>query len=598
MRYKNHGNYLFFFTFLNFIFLTLNAVSLKLEVDTPEQNKAYSGQPFDMHVTVSDLDRDGSSDVTVEGIDQAKILSRRTHTNMSIINGAVSSSNTYTYTLFFEKIGRYTLGPAQVTVKGSQITSNTLTLDVIQAPDKPKQQSVPDEKTDMSKNFFAKLTSETKDYYLGQPITVFLKIYANKSVHDVHIGNLICKGATVQEDQEMKRGKERIDNDEYVVFIKKYMLSSFDPGPLQIMPLEVVFGVPSQRRTQRLSPFDSLFGDMFAQTQVIQYRTHTNKLDINLLAPPQSDKAYSGIGSFSQFSLHVDRTSVKQNEPITLTLSIQGSNLERVKTPKLILPDYIKSYESKNYIKDARKIFEYLIQVDKSGEVSIPTQEFTYFDCAQKNYKTLTTEPITLSVVPSHEKALIPASQQNQTTDQSPRSIQEHQDGQEKADDNGQDINFIEEDNTQKTRDYPAIPLWLFVLLLIVPLVFLTDVLACVNNVIRARLFSSYQFQRKLFLCKGKFDVLEQKKQAHRLYQFFLSLLATKYNVLPEVVTHDWIFDQLLRDNWSEQKVHEFLEFINECARVHFMTHTHDQDAVHLFKKGSYWLVIITNIKT
>ena len=59
---------------------------------------------------------------------------------MQIINGAVSSSMTYTYVLQPKEIGKFTIGGATIEAGGKTLTSNGIALDVVKGSARPKQQ--------------------------------------------------------------------------------------------------------------------------------------------------------------------------------------------------------------------------------------------------------------------------------------------------------------------------------------------------------------------------------------------------------------------------------------------------------------------------
>ena len=84
--------------------------------------------------------------------------------------------------------------------------------------------------------------------------------------------------------------------------------------------------------------------------------------------------------------------------------------------------------------------------------------------------------------------------------------------------------------------------------------------------------------------------------QAKKLYHFFLKFLAIKFKEDVELVTEKWIEQTMrTRENWDKKKITEFLEYLNECASMHFIVHEKNKDEkVALLKKAKYWFLILS----
>jgi hypothetical protein len=111
------------------------------------------------------------------------------------------------------------------------------------------------------------------------------------------------------------------------------------------------------------------------------------------------------VGDFS-VSAAVDRTEVKANEALTLTVKIEGrGNISAIEDPKRTWPAGIDLYESKGRSVSGKggvgqRVFEYLLIPRSPGEFSLPALEYVFFDPKKKEYVTQRTEPIRLRVQP------------------------------------------------------------------------------------------------------------------------------------------------------------------------------------------------------
>ena len=104
-------------------------VSVTLKLDRPEATLLDS---ITLVVSVSGTRK---SDVTpaLKGMDDFEVRAGGTSSRIEIINGKVNAGVDYTYTLQPKKTGNFTIGPAEVTVKGKTIKSNTETLRIVKA---------------------------------------------------------------------------------------------------------------------------------------------------------------------------------------------------------------------------------------------------------------------------------------------------------------------------------------------------------------------------------------------------------------------------------------------------------------------------------
>jgi hypothetical protein len=109
----------------------------------------------------------------------------------------------------------------------------------------------------------------------------------------------------------------------------------------------------------------------------------------------------------------LDRTTLKANEPATLTVTISGEgNLKLLEEPVLNLPAGIEKYDPKieeNIERGGGRItgtksFEYVLVPRFPGKLDIAPIAFTYYNVASRKYVTLNSSAWTLTVQESEQQ--------------------------------------------------------------------------------------------------------------------------------------------------------------------------------------------------
>jgi hypothetical protein len=129
---------------------------------------------------------------------------------------------------------------------------------------------------------------------------------------------------------------------------------------------------------------------------------------------PDEDKPGDFKGSVGNFVMRssVDKQKVEAGQPITLKINISGTgNIKSVSEPVLPELENFRVYSSgssekiskENYILQGTKIYEEVLIPKEPGKYTIPPLSFSYFDLKTKEYKTLKTNPVVITSLPSTE---------------------------------------------------------------------------------------------------------------------------------------------------------------------------------------------------
>lgn len=159
------------------------------------------------------------------------------------------------------------------------------------------------------------------------------------------------------------------------------------------------------------SQLDSLLEDSFLQMIPLpglstrSVRSVSDPLRVQVLPLPEGQPSgFSGIvGSVDAIAV-ADKTDLKTNEALTVTLKLEGrANFANLEKPALNVPDGIEAFEVRDRSKPGpgginEKIFEYVLVPRKAGKFKIPGLSIPYFDPDKRQYRTALTEPIEVSV--------------------------------------------------------------------------------------------------------------------------------------------------------------------------------------------------------
>jgi hypothetical protein len=253
-----------------------------------------------------------------------------------------------------------------------------------------------------------------KDHvYKGEQIIVSYYLYRRVRVFNIQVDKFPVLNGFLRQDLEMPVMGQRLDTERVVLdgvpyersLLLRYAAYPLQDGKLKIDSTSMKYNYyPSNGRSDldEEDPFMSFFHQM--QPQAGQDRSE--QLTVDVLPLPEDGKPNSFTGGVGDFNLiaAVDKYEVRANEPVTLTLKIEGrGNLAAIGEPKAKWPENVELYDSKGNAKTGKagvgeKVFEFLLIPRVPGQLTLPPIEFSYFDPAQKAYITKKTEPFAIKV--------------------------------------------------------------------------------------------------------------------------------------------------------------------------------------------------------
>jgi hypothetical protein len=342
-----------------------------------------------------------------------------TSTNVSIVNGRISSSASFTYALRALQAGHADIGPAKLTYKGKTYTTAPISLNVLAAgsasgsPGSPGARGGSDARG--AGDIFLRVVPDKTVAYVGEQITLTYKIYFSVQMTNPELVQLPHATGFWVEDislpQQAVLTDEVVSGRAYkVAVIRKSALFPTTDGDLEVEPLVVATKI--ERRTRRMprDPFD-IFNDPFFQLgtdfQPVQVQSPTVKLKIRPLPTASAPAGFAGaVGSFNVRS-QVDRMQGKTDEAVTLIVQISGTgNIKMLPEPVFSLPADVQRFDPetsedirRNQMRiNGTKTFKYVLIPRAPGVQVIPAVTYAFFDPERAKFTTTSAPEIRLLV--------------------------------------------------------------------------------------------------------------------------------------------------------------------------------------------------------
>ena len=345
-----------------------------------------------------------------------------------IVNGHTSrsSSITYTYTLYAEKAGTYTIGAAHAKAGGKTIASRPFRIVVSgsakkngsTAPNMHDDDAMPSRSsgTNISSNdLFVKVTASKKRVHEQEPILLTYKLYTLVDLTSLDGKMPDLKGFHTQEiplPQQKSFHLEKLNGRNYrCVTWSQYVMYPQMTGKMTIPSITFKGVVVVQNRN--VDPFEAFFNGGSGYVEV-KRNIVAPAIDIQVDPLPQKPADFSGgVGKFS-ISAQLTNPVVKAGTPMTLRVVVGGTgNLKLIKQPVVTFPKDFDKYDPKVTDKtklttngiEGNMVYDFLVVPRNQGNYTIPAISLTYYDTTTNTYKTIKTEPLNVNVEPGDGKS-------------------------------------------------------------------------------------------------------------------------------------------------------------------------------------------------
>ena len=540
------------------------------------------GQPLRVAFTVDAEPEDGSFKApSFDNFDVLAGPSLSTGHSVQFINGKQSSSYkcTYTFVLMPRESGTFTIGAASIRVDGKTYTTKAMPIEVItekQSGTTPSGSTATKPEARIGKDdILLRLKVSTTDLYKGESLRASLVLYTRATVESIE--SLTMPPFDGFWSQEMTfdnaPSREEYNGRVYETYkITELLLSPQESGKI-VIP-EATMNARVQVVVQDNRHYDPIFGGR--QVYRVSRELKSEPITINVKEFPKgAPHTFNGaVGSFTLRSTMpeavIDANSADQ---IELTLSGVG-NLKFITAPKITLPESFEVYDTKvvdNIMLTASGTsgsitYTYPFVARAAGTFTIPSIEFTYFDTATKEYKTLSTEPYTVEVKDDGTTASLAPT---------PASYGNYGGPMRQLD---RDIRFIHTGMLPKTAaaTFVLTPLYWLIVVAMVALFVVT--FAVLRKRIRERSNTVARRMRhadKIAVQRLRMAERYMKEQnRHAFYEEMLRALwgyiGDKFNIPVSGLTKEKIREELYRRNVAEATVEQFCEVISRSEEAQY----------------------------
>lgn len=317
-----------------------------------------------------------------------------------IVNGKITRSQSWSYSLLATKPGRFQIGPATIIAGRKKLATKPLTIDVLAADDVPSSGKILDDN-------MVKLVAfvEPGDYYPGQQVVLQYKLLFTQNIQSVTtLSEDDYSGFFIQNFNSFSKEAtyETINGATFASrVIKAVALFPHQSGTYTIDPMVMMVGVNSPH------PGNQGFFTM-RRLQDIQIASEPLTIRIKPLPPDRSNAVFSGaVGQYSLTTIAANSTMMTTDDDFSMKIEIKGNGDARRWDPPPVATDGpFEMYDPKiieDNLMDSEgailhsRIIEYTMIPQQAGDykVYIP---FRYFNPETGQYETIQSDTIYLHV--------------------------------------------------------------------------------------------------------------------------------------------------------------------------------------------------------
>ena len=317
-------------------------------------------------------------------------------TQMSFVNGKVSSSITHNFSVIALKPGRYTIGPISVDADGQRYDAGSVTLEVLGAA-----AAAPDAGTPNDDELTLHLHLPKTEVYVHERIPVSLQLQVGAvRVTELQYPQIPGDGFSLDKFPEPAQRREQTPRGIVSLVDFKTTLTPLRQGTLTVGPATMSMGLVVQNRRNR-----GFFSGFFDETRPTQVQS--DPITLTVLPLPTEGRPADFTGAVGQFGFEVSAAPLDPaaGDPVTVRSVVRGDgSLDGIAPPTLPGSDTLRVYPpqaSQSADATRERVFEQVVIPMRDGAVTLPPLHWSYFDPQKRRYQTLTPPPIALTVRPS-----------------------------------------------------------------------------------------------------------------------------------------------------------------------------------------------------
>jgi len=338
-------------------------------------------------------------------IDGFKVHSRGSSSAIQIINGDMKSLVRHSYLLTPNKLGKTVIGSIKLALNDKTYSTDPITLNVKEAiANKSKGESPA----------YIEATVSNEQPYLNEEVTYTIRLFQKVKANILGLKNDL-KDFRQEDLGKPKRFNRVINGIEYLVTDFSSAIFPIKTGHLEISPAILEIELIYRERGRRSNdPFDIFNNGPFSNRRIkTEHKVlRSQKIDLNVQPLPEKNKPadFSNlIGQFN-FSASLSKPKIEVGDTSTLTVKISGQG--NIKDVEFNLPDLSSQFkvypdrpEFKPWVQNNRisgqKIYNFALVPPEDGIKQVPPFTLSFFDPAKKDYVTISSKPLQLTVIPS-----------------------------------------------------------------------------------------------------------------------------------------------------------------------------------------------------
>lgn len=540
-----------------------------------------TGQPFRVEFSVdAEPERDSFKAPSFEGFDVIAGPSVSTGHSIQFINGRQSASYscTYTYVLLPNSAGKFAIEPASITVEGKNYSTTRQLVEVIaekkgEGTTSNNGRKNPENQISKDDILLRLKVSETS-LYKGESLRASLVLYTRANIDNVEDVSIPAfDGFWSQElTFENRPSREEYNGRIYETYkITELLLSPQQSGKIVIPSASL--SVRAQVVLNDNGRHDPFFGRR--QVYHITRNLKSEPITINVKEFPEgAPVSFKGaVGNYS-ISYKLPENEIVSNSADQLEITLSGSgNLKFLTAPKVTLPESFEQYETK--VVDNIKVSEsgtsgsitytYPFVARSAGEFSIGAVEFCFFNPETQQYKTLSTEPFTISVLDDGTSSSTPIIGNYTNYGGTMRQLD-------------RDIRFIHTNSLSATKGDAFVLTPIFWLIVVAMLSLFAAVYVALSKRIRDnRNVVARRMKHADKMAVKRLRMAEHSMKEGNRHAFFEEMLramwgyiSDKFNIPVSNLTKETIREELYRRNVSSSLAEQFCEIITRSEEAQY----------------------------
>ena len=554
---------LLFFLFLG---VNLNAQTFNAQVS---KNKVAVGEAFQLSFTIEGAG--GQINMPNFNKDFDILGGPNQSQSMSYVNGNMSQSTSLSYIISAKKEGKFTIGSATC----NNMQTKPIAIEVVKGSAQANNGTAVNNQASNAKqvsgdDLFVRTFLSKSTCYLGEQLILTQKVYSRvdlRGFQNVEFPQYNSFWSQMeQNNQQIQLRQENVNGiNYYVADYNRVFLFPQRTGKITVDPIELECIVRRQSKQQPRNIFEQMMGVSGYEDVVVKVKSSPVKVEVLDLPMNNKPENFSGaVGSYS-YKAEINKQQVKANDAVNLKITLTGKgNIKLVEPLKLNLPESFEVYDPKVSEKisnnggvSGTKTFDYLIIPREKGEYVLDQLNFSYFDAEKKQYVTLPSPDIKLTVLegdPGSAQVVLPQKKDIKGIDN--------------------DIRYIKTGDLElQKNETEFFSSWTHYLLLLIPCLLFTGGLFAVHKYRKENSNLSLVKERKApKMAKKQLIIAEKHVQANNKELFFNEILNAlhkyigyKFNLSIADLSKEKIAEMLLARQVTNDTTKNTIDLLNTC---------------------------------